>query len=163
MSRKPTAFVVASWALVVLWACFIFFMSSNTDTGLDHDLGPLSYLFQELKALQAHVLGPDADVVSSFAHFCEYTLFGALLANALRCHMPLRRACLVGIACASLYGASDEFHQLFVPGRMCDPIDWLVDTAGGSLGSGLAYLLLRRRAKTASPKEGRSAETRMAR
>ena len=147
MPRKSTAVVVASWALVVLWACFIFFMSSNTDTGLDRDLGPLSYLFQELKAVQAQLLGPDADVVSSIAHFCEYTLFGALLANALRCHMPLRRACLVGVACASLYGATDEFHQLFVPGRMCDPVDWIVDTAGGGLGAGLAYLLFKRRGR----------------
>ncbi|RDB64326.1 teicoplanin resistance protein VanZ [Gordonibacter sp. 28C] len=147
MPRKSTAFVVASWALVVLWACFIFFMSSNTDTGLDRDLGPLSYLFQELKAVQAQLLGPDADAVSSIAHFCEYTLFGALLANALRCHMPLRRACLVGVACASLYGATDEFHQLFVPGRMCDPVDWIVDTAGGGLGAGLAYLLFKRRGR----------------
>lgn len=147
MSRKSTSFVVASWALVVLWACFIFFMSSNTDTGLDRELGPLSYLFQELKAVQAQLLGPDADVVSSIAHFCEYTLFGALLTNALRCHMPLRRACFAGIACASLYGATDEFHQLFVPGRMCDPVDWIVDTAGGGLGSGLAYLLFKRRGR----------------
>ncbi len=27
----------------------------------------------------------------------------------------------------SLYAASDELHQYFVPGRSCDPIDWLVD------------------------------------
>ena len=121
MARKTTTFVVVSWALVALCAGFIFFMSSNTDTGLNDDLGLFSRIFQDLKALQAQLLGPEVDVVSSIAHFCEYTVLGALLANALRCHMPLRRACLVAVACASLYGASDEFHQLFVPGRMCDP------------------------------------------
>ena len=71
MARKSTAFVVASWVLVVLCAGFIFFMSSNTDTGLNDDLGLFSLVFQDLKALQAQLLGPGVDVVSSIAHFCE--------------------------------------------------------------------------------------------
>ncbi|WP_080801107.1 VanZ family protein [Arabiibacter massiliensis] len=139
--------VAASWALVALWAVFIFFMSSNTDTGLNEGLGFFSGIYQAMKDVQAQLLGPDVDVLSSIAHFCEYTVFGALLANALRRHMPLGRACLAAIACASLYGVTDEFHQLFVPGRMCDPADWLVDTLGASLGSGLAYLGLNGLAK----------------
>lgn len=159
MARKTTTFVVVSWALVALCAGFIFFMSSNTDTGLNDGLGLFSRIFQDLKALQAQLLGPEVDVVSSIAHFCEYTVLGALLANALRCHMPLRRACLVAVACASLYGASDEFHQLFVPGRMCDPMDWLVDTAGAALGSGLAYLQLRRKGREGKEQPGEGSLT----
>ena len=123
--RPSKQFTVISWALVAAWACLIFFMSSNTGTGLN--------------------MGPGVDALSSIAHFCEYTMFGALLANALRCHMPLRRACLIAIACASLYGVSDEVHQLFVPERMCDPVDWMVDTAGSALGSGITYAVLRKR------------------
>lgn len=118
-------------------------MSSNTDSGLNKDLGVLSLFFQDLKGLQAQLFGPGVDVISSIAHFCEYAVFGALLANALHCHIALKRACLVAIVCASLYGATDEFHQLFVDGRMCDPMDWLVDTMGAALGSGLAYVLMR--------------------
>ena len=34
-----------------------------------------------------------------------------------------------------IYGASDEFHQLFVPGRSCDIMDLLVDMAGGLAGN----------------------------
>ena len=113
-------------------------MSANTDSGLNEELGFFSQIYQVMKDVQAQLLGPDVDVLSSIAHFCEYTMFGALLVNALRHHMPLRRACLVAVACASLYGVTDEFHQLFVPGRMCDPMDWLVDTLGASLGASLA-------------------------
>lgn len=143
---KPSKkFAAASWALVVAWACFIFFMSSNTSTGLNTGLGIFSSIYQAMQAVQAQLLGPGVDALSSIAHFCEYTVFGALLANALRCHMPLRRACLIAIACASLYGVSDEIHQLFVPERMCDPVDWMVDTAGATLGSGIAYAVLRTR------------------
>ena len=143
--KQSTRFVVVSWVAVAVWAGFIFFMSSNTSTGLNEGLGIFSSIYRAMQDVQASILGPDADVLSSIAHFCEYTVFGALLANALRCHMPLRRACLVAIACASLYGVSDEFHQLFVPGRMCDPVDWMVDTAGATLGSGIFYALQRKR------------------
>lgn len=143
--KQSTRFVVISWVAVAVWACFIFFMSSNTSTGLNEGLGIFSSIYRAMQDVQASILGPDADVLSSIAHFCEYTVFGAFLANALRCHMPLRRACLVAIACASLYGVSDEFHQLFVPGRMCDPVDWMVDTAGATLGSGIFYAVQRKR------------------
>ena len=39
-----------------------------------------------------------------------------------------------------LYGALDEFHQLFVPGRSCDIYDWLADVAGVILA--IIFLLL---------------------
>ena len=122
--RPSKRFVIVSWALVAAWAFLIFFMSSNTGTGLNTGLGIFSSIYRAMQAVQEQLLGPGVDALSSIAHFCEYTMFGALLANALRCHMPLRRACLIAIACASLYGVSDEVHQLFVPERMCDPVDW---------------------------------------
>lgn len=149
MRNGTRRFAIASWVLVALWAAFIFFMSSNTSTGLNEGLGVFSRIYQVMKDVQASLLGPGVDVLSSIAHFCEYTVFGALLANALRCHMPLGRACVLAIVCGSLYGVTDEFHQLFVPGRMCDPLDWLVDTAGSGLGSGLAWLALGCRAPRA--------------
>ena len=143
--RPSKQFTVISWALVAAWACLIFFMSSNTGTGLNTGLGIFSSIYRAMQAVQEQLLGPGVDALSSIAHFCEYTMFGALLATALRCHMPLRRACLIAIACASLYGVSDEVHQLFVPERMCDPVDWMVDTAGSALGSGITYAVLRKR------------------
>lgn len=50
---------------------------------------------------------------------------------------------LAAVVIASLYGASDELHQLFVPGRLCDPADWLTDTCGAALGAAVAALLAR--------------------
>jgi len=35
----------------------------------------------------------------------------------------------------SLYGASDEFHQLYTPGRDCSVFDWMVDTVGSCAGA----------------------------
>ena len=156
MSRSK---VVVSWAFVVLWACFIFFMSANTGSGLNSGEGLVSAVFCALRDAQVALLGPDTDVVSPCAHFCEYAVFGALLANALRHHLPVRKVPVAALVCGSLYGVTDEFHQLFVPGRMCDPMDWLVDTAGAALGSGLAYLQLRRKGREGKEQPGEGSLT----
>jgi VanZ family protein len=37
----------------------------------------------------------------------------------------------------SAFGASDEWHQSFVPGRFTDFWDWLADTLGAAIAVGL--------------------------
>ena len=131
-------FAVASWLLVAVWACFIFFMSAHTGDDLNEGLGIFSTVYAWLKDASARLFGAGVDLASPLGHFLEYAVFGALLANALRCHMPPARAAAIAVLCASAYGASDEFHQLFVPDRACDPLDWIVDTVGAALGALLA-------------------------
>jgi hypothetical protein len=46
---------------------------------------------------------------------------------------------LVALAIAIMYGVSDEFHQLFVPGRSCNFPDVMVDSCG-ILFAGLIYV-----------------------
>ena len=77
-------------------------------------------------------------------HFFEYGTLGALLVLALRASgVRGAGALLLAVAGASLYGASDELHQAFVPGRSCDLLDWLADTLGGAAGAALLALVLR--------------------
>lgn len=148
--RSSRRAIALSWAVVVLWAVFIFCMSANTGNNLEHGGSIVSQVFQWLKGMQAQMLGQGVDVVNPAAHFCEYAVFGALLANAWRCldgragAVVPWRAVALSVACASLYGVSDEFHQYFVPGRACDPIDWLVDTSGATLGAVLFKVVLSR-------------------
>lgn len=80
---------------------------------------------------------------STVAHFGVYAVLGALYLFALRA--PERRwpAALVAVALASAYGITDEFHQSFVPGRVPDPVDWLVDTAGALVGVAAVELAVR--------------------
>jgi VanZ family protein len=89
-------------------------------------------------------------------HFVEYGTLGLLVAVALRTSgASLRRAALLGAVLASVYGASDEFHQWFVPGREADPRDWLADTLGGVGGAAAAAVVLRVRAPRASIRRSR--------
>jgi VanZ family protein len=65
-------------------------------------------------------------------HFGEYALLCFLWWRALRAVMPDRRAALLALVVASLYAATDEFHQSFVEGRNGSPLDWAIDTAGAA-------------------------------
>lgn len=67
---------------------------------------------------------------------------GAGSARSARWLATPAAALLAAILIASLYGASDEFHQLFVPGRLCDAADWLTDTCGAALGASIAAVVL---------------------
>jgi len=66
-----------------------------------------------------------------FVHFLEYGLLGMFLYHFFRYPKPFvshpwRAASIVGV----LYAASDEIHQLFVPGRFCEFADFVVDCLG---------------------------------
>jgi VanZ family protein len=84
-------------------------------------------------------------------HALEYAVLAALLVPALRSlGLAPPRAFWVALAAASAYGASDEIHQAFVPGRLADVLDWLADSAGAAVGAGTASLALRRHGPAAS-------------
>ena len=139
--------LILSWMAVVLWAAFIFFMSAHTGADLDDGTGLTAVIKRWLVSLAAPVFGPDTDVVSVAAHFAEYLAFGALLFHALWRTAPEQRRGLLVVAAvliASLYGVTDEFHQSFVPGRLCDPADWLTDTLGATTGALAAWAVSRR-------------------
>lgn len=150
--------LILSWVIVALWAAVIFFMSAHTGSDFD-GAGPLAAIKRWLVGLAAPVFGPDTDIVNVTAHFTEYLVFGGLLVLAARRTWPALgwgKLALVAIALASLYAVTDEFHQSFVPGRVCDPADWLTDTLGATLGAGAAVLALEKMlAKEASGLIGR--------
>lgn len=62
------------------------------------------------------------------AHALEYTLLAFLLMGASDGRKGI--AALIGV----LYAASDEFHQLFVPGRSGQITDVMIDSVGVILG-----------------------------
>jgi len=66
--------------------------------------------------------------VDKVEHLGEYgVLDGLLMVGGFN---PLAAAVV-----SSVYGASDEFHQSFVPNRDCSFWDWTADTTGAALVS----------------------------
>lgn len=95
-----------------------------------------------IASAQHRVPLPDFRESDKVSHFAGYGVYGAALAFG-GAGAGVGRIAL--IAAGSLYGASDEFHQSFVPGRSPDWRDWLADTGGVILGVLGTYSSFQRR------------------
>ena len=72
-------------------------------------------------------------IVRKLAHVIEYCILTLLLYRSLAGEQSLRwrpHLAWLSAGIASLYALSDEFHQLFVPGRGARLLDWGIDLAG---------------------------------
>ena len=77
-------------------------------------------------------------------HTVEYVGLAILIYRALDGDgLEGRWSAIVTVCLVSAYGASDEWHQSFVPLRDSDVYDWLTDTLAGVIGA-TACLLFRR-------------------
>jgi VanZ family protein len=77
-------------------------------------------------------------------HLGAYAALGLLLFRAfLGEGVGWIAAVALAFAATSAYGASDEWHQLFTPGRESGFDDWVADTLGGALGIGTFALAAR--------------------
>src|SRR3954447_9816536 len=93
-----------------------------------------------------------ADLVGrKIVHFLEYALLAFLWWRALRTRVRSGRAALAALLLASIYAATDEWHQSYVHGRHATPVDWAIDTAG----AGLAAWRLRSHSGSALPRVAR--------
>ncbi len=85
-------------------------------------------------------------------HFLLYAVLGGLYSLALPRSWRPWTAAMTAVVFASLYGASDEFHQSFVPGRTPDVMDWAIDTAGAfSAAVAVLFWRLRRTKRHGAP------------
>ena len=99
------------------------------------------------------VLFPGMDkVLHALAFGCFAFAFSYWLGSALWRTKPFLCILIVCIA-AACYGASDEIHQMFVPGRDASVYDWIADCTGALAASCLRTVLIRRRQHVARVKK----------
>lgn len=138
------------WCLIAANMVFIFAMSAQSGLESDSSSGSVIIWLLRLFRTDYDAMSPEAQsalvlswqsVVRTLAHFSEYTLLG-FLAGLQAKQYAIRHAYWVSWGGSVLYALTDEFHQLFVPGRYCDLADICVDASGVLLGTGIAALLL---------------------
>lgn len=81
------------------------------------------------------------NVLDKIIHFGVYAVLGALTLRALaggRLETADWRHVALAALLSTLYGASDEWHQAFVPGRTPDLKDVAADALGASAGAAFA-------------------------
>ena len=81
---------------------------------------------------------PDLHLSDKIEHFSAFFILAVLLNLALifqrKSFVLFKYAALVTIVITLSYGAIDELHQIFIPGRSADIRDWLADSTGVILG-----------------------------
>ncbi len=92
--------------------------------------------------------------IDKLYHFIEYGILGVLLAiafvNVTPKWLPAGWIWVAAALISILYGASDEWHQTFVPGRFATVADWVSDVFGAIAGVVGVYFYYRRKNKKRS-------------
>lgn len=129
----PFRFRLAAWLAVALWA------------------GTITY-FSSLSGPEIQQLG--LTFWDKAQHFSAFAVGGAILALALRWSVtwPWKRLVRFAVVALMIFGALDEFHQVFTPRRSgADPLDWLADCFGALVGVALFVVIYARFFRTDRP------------
>ena len=133
---------VIKWILVLLCMLTIFFFSSdNANKSTKKSNGLIVQITQvflghKLSNKEKEIKIDQYDkYLRKSAHFTLYLILGLLLISALyEYKLDDTKTILIALLIAFLYACSDEFHQLFVPGRSGEILDVLIDTLGSLTG-----------------------------
>ena len=112
---RAMAKLLRFWLPPIVWALFIFFFST-------------------LPTIETTEIYWQDFIVKKLAHMIEYGILAVLLYRALvGSGHSKKNAGLLAILIALVYGATDEYHQSFTPGREPKVRDVVFDTAGAIL------------------------------
>ena len=123
--------------LCMMLVIFLFSAQDGTESG-----GLSAWLMQSAFGRLLRILPPLSDQgmdhdLRKYAHMAEFAMLAMPAFGFFRELLPGQRrwpAFLTGLLFCFLYACSDEFHQLFVPGRAGMFSDVLIDTVGVLFG-----------------------------
>ena len=127
----------AWWLVTSTWAVLIF----NLSRAPYSSASSARSISKILDWLSISILPRNLDRLNNLlrksSHLTEYAVLAVFLYTSLK---PVgdpswsRKAALWALLASGSYSLTDEFHQLFVPGRHASLFDCLIDTAGACLG-----------------------------
>jgi len=143
MSNRTISLI--SWATVILWLLVIFSLSSQP--GPESNNLSKTVTKQIVKTTQKVIVSEETikprknlinklnNLIRKYAHGVVYLVLGMLVMNAFAVS-GIRgcKAFIFSLIFCLIYAASDEIHQLFVPGRGAKETDVLIDALGAVIG-----------------------------
>lgn len=131
-------------AAVILWMMGIFVFSARDASTSTQDSNHIGLLigkiliqdFEDWDAQEQLTFAEKIDhPVRKTAHATEYAVLGMLLVGALyQREEKNRKIAFLSWGIGTVYAATDEIHQLFVPGRSGQLSDVLLDSSGVAIG-----------------------------
>ncbi len=113
---------------VLAWMAVIFALSTHAGSATHTDSFFNALLARFFPHLWRRLTLPEIDALHYYvrktAHVTEYAILGVLMLRAFRALYGAltRRLTLTAWAVCAFYAATDEFHQIFVPGRRKSPM-----------------------------------------
>lgn len=105
------------WSALALW--FVVLFAASAQAGV---MPPMLFTWQ--------------DKVQHAVYFCAGGLCFYFALRLMFPQMPITRVMAFAVIFCSVVGATDEFHQSFVPGRSGNDLgDWIADTVGGIIAA----------------------------
>jgi VanZ family protein len=90
---------------------------------------------------------PKTGINDKIEHLSAYFILTTLLSLALlfqnKSIKTKKNFSIASIFIVAVYAALDEIHQLFIPGRDCDILDWTADMIGAVIGIFLIIILVK--------------------
>lgn len=140
-----------SWVAVLLWMLAIYLLSAQPASYSNaNSKGIVTRVVDTtVKVTKAQITEPEKrkliDRINSTAreymHGVVFLVLGLLAQNAvLENRRKGLKALALALAVCMIFAVTDEFHQLFVPGRSFQISDLAMDSIGSMIGSGLVFL-----------------------
>ena len=130
---------IISYLAVILWMGLIFHLSSQPVEQSNN----LSKKVTEVVVGTVEKVAPTVELdfgrsnhlLRKNAHFFAYLILGILVMNVMRLSkVGIFKSIIFALIICITYAISDEFHQLFVPGRGAQIRDVIIDSIGALTG-----------------------------
>ena len=132
---------ILRWTMLVLWMCFIFYMSSRSGSESQEQsdlvLSILNFFGLQLNESIKNIA---SFIVRKTAHVTEYMILYILIFRVVTLYSNTKKQNLIALFCMVLYASTDEIHQLLVPGRSGMVRDVFIDSIGGIIGVGITFI-----------------------
>jgi len=121
--------------LLIIWCFVIYYLSHQTGAeSLETSVKATLMIKNSLRIESVMV----SNILRNSAHFIEYFILSSLFYINLRIN---GRKTIYGLLFVCLISVIDELYQFFIPGRVMDFTDLMIDNLGNLLGYYITSLL----------------------
>lgn len=149
--QTPTYKKLLAWLPAITLMILIFALSAQeADVSSAKSSHLLDTIIHVIEKLTGITIEPHSDfyeilhtILRKLGHFSEFAALGCSITLPLRIQgMRGWKLFAASEILTAIYAATDEFHQLFVPGRDGNPLDVCIDSMGACVGILIGMLLL---------------------